>query len=93
MIKEYKITQLEGNDLPLWQIQILLDTAWYNQIFTSKKLSESRTMIGSCTTWHWGDGSDVGYFWRIWAHKAVKNHIKNGGTTYVNSRFNRSKDE
>ena len=96
MIKEYKILRLtESTAEPLyqWEIQLTLEPTWLERALMAKVFSETKTLTGSCTSWHWGDGTVAGYFWRMWAHNAIKRHKKSGGTTYVNSRFNRQKNE
>jgi len=96
MIKEYRITHLadpEEDALYQWQIQIWLEPTWLERTLLSQISPKIKTMSGSCLSWEWGDGTKVGYFWRLWAHNAVRRHNKRGGTTYVNSRLNRSKDE
>ena len=96
IIQEYKITHLADSvqdPIYQWQIQLRLAPTWLERTFMAKIFSETKTLKGSCTSWKWGDGTDAGYFWKIWALNAVKRHNKGGGTTYVNSRFNRSQDE
>lgn len=92
MVKEYRITHLADPDedpINQWQIQISLEPTWIERHFMGKIFPERRTIVGSCTTWLWGDGKRAGYFWSLWAHQAVLRHGKTGGATYVNSRFNR----
>lgn len=96
MIKEYKILPIAesiDNPLHMWEIQLTLEPTWLERVLMAKVFSETKILTGSCTIWRWGDGTLAGYFWRLWAHNAIRRHNKSGGTTYVNSRFNRPKDE
>lgn len=97
IIKEYRIKRIaEPEDDPInqWQIQLTLEPCWFERNFMGRIFPESRTLVGSCSNWHWGDGEPADYFWRWWAFSAVRSRIdKAGGATYVNSRFNRSQDE
>jgi hypothetical protein len=97
IIKEYRIKQiatLEEDPIKQWQIQIQLKFSWIERKFLGHDFTENRTMIGSCTSWKWGDESPVDYFWKLWAFNAVRNRTnKAKEVTYVNRRTNRSKDE
>ena len=96
IIQQYRITHIANpEDEPIfqWRIQIQFEPNWIARNLLLQIFSETKTLKGSCTSWKWGDGTDAGYFWKIWALNAVKRHNKGGGTTYVNSRFNRSQDE
>lgn len=97
IIKEYRIKRIsspEEDPIKQWQIQLQLKFSWFERKFLGHVFTENRTMIGSCTSWKWGDGSSVDYFWKLWAFHAVRNRIdKVKGATYVNRRISRSKDE
>lgn len=98
IIKEYMVERIATpaqEPIDQWKIQLSLEPCWFEQHFMGRIFPERRTLIGSCSSWHWGDGKPADYFWRLWAHAAVRKAIKTktGGATYVNSRFNRSEDE
>lgn len=96
IITTYQVERIatpEEDQIEQWKIQLALEPCWFERNFVGRIFPENRTLVGSCSTWKWGDGQPADYFWRWWAFHAVRKAQKTGGATYVNSRFNRSKDE
>ena len=97
IIKEYSISHDPSQEYPTeWVIEVHAEPGWFQGMFLGIHFPQKLIMIGHCTTWHWLSGEPVGYFWRWWAFYAITRHIKKMNqkeATYVNCRFDGSKDE
>jgi hypothetical protein len=81
-----RIAEPSEDAINQWQIYLTLKPTWIERYFFGKIKSETRTMVGSCISWKWGNDTKVDYLWSLWAHKIVRDRIKKAGTTYVNRR-------
>ena len=97
IISEYKIQRRpthHDSNIEEWVITLWLTPTWFENHVMGKFFPEKRVLIGSCSDWHWSDQKPAGYFWKWWAFSVTKKHDKSSkGATYVNRRFNRSKDK
>ena len=95
IIREYRIARIDDSEsINQWQILLQLEPSWFDRTFRKKTRPKVRALIGSCLTWHWGDGNKANYRWSMWAFNAVRKRVGISQIeTYVNCRFTKQEDK